>query len=225
MRTFLFQDHYRVDSHGFLLDRRQWDEAFARGMAPSAGIGGELTEPHWRALYFLRNTFDKMTACPLLYIAFLRNDFGIGDLKALFPTGYLKGTCKLAGISYREAKIQQTWIDEHLIHFTRLYERKQYPVDERGYLLDPADWDECFAVRVAADWRLPRFLTETHWRVIYFLRKGFLGEHVVPKAEAAAAALDLDAKTIAALFPGGYDADAPKVAGVKNGCLGPAHPA
>jgi TusE/DsrC/DsvC family sulfur relay protein len=223
MRTFVFQNHYRVDTHGFLLDGRQWDEGFVRAMAPSTGIPGELTEPHWQALYFVRNTFDKMTACPLLYIAFQRNDLGIGDLKELFPSGYLKSVCKLAGITYREAKIQQTWIDEHIVHYTRLYERKEYPLDEHGFLHNPADWDECFAVRTAAGWRMNRFLTETHWQVIYFLRKGFIQDRSIPKAEAVAAALGLDVCAIAALFPDGYDQGALKIAGLKNGVVGRAH--
>lgn len=223
MRTYMFQDHYRVDTHGFLLDSRQWDEGFARAMAPSTGIAGELTESHWQALYFVRHTFDKMTTCPLVYIAFQRNDLGLGDLKQLFPAGYLKGACKLAGISYREAKIQQTWIDEHLAHYTRLYERKEYPMDEHGFLCNPADWDEYFAVRVAAGWRMNRFLTETHWQVVYFLRKGFIQDHVVPQAKAVAAAFDLNEKTVAALFPDGYDRGALKIAGLKNGDVGRKH--
>ncbi len=217
MRTFLFKDHYRVDTHGFLLDRRQWDEEFARAMAPAAGVPGGLTEAHWQALYFVRNTFDKMTTCPLLFIAFQKNDFGIGDLRQLFPPGYLKGACKLAGISYREAKIQQTWIDEHKVHYLRLYERKEYPVDKHGFLLNPSDWDEFFALRMANEWRLAHFLTDAHWRVIYFLRKGFIQNQAVPKSEIAADALGLDQEAFSALFLGGYEHGALKIAGLKNG--------
>jgi tRNA 2-thiouridine synthesizing protein E len=220
MRTFLFKDHYRVDTHGFLLDRQQWDEEFALAMAASAGVPGGLTEAHWRSLYFVRNTFDKMTTCPLLFIAFQKNDFGIGDLKELFPSGYLKGVCKLAGISYREAKIQQTWIDEHKVHYARLYERKEYPVDEHGFLRNPSDWDEFFALRIANSWRLAHFLSDTHWRVIYFLRKDFIQTRSAPKPEALADALGLDEKVVTALFPGGYENGALKIAGLKNGVVG-----
>ncbi|MDD4051676.1 MAG: TusE/DsrC/DsvC family sulfur relay protein [candidate division Zixibacteria bacterium] len=219
MRTFLFKDHYRVDTHGFLLDAQQWDEEFARAMASSAGITGELTEAHWKALHFIRNTFDKMTTCPLLYIAFQKNDLGLGDLKELFPTGYLKGACKLAGISYREAKIQQTWIDEHKVHYTRIYERKQYPVDDHGYLRDPSDWDEFFALRVAGGMHVAHLLTDAHWRVIYFLRKGFIQTQTAPKLETVADALGLSKDAIAGLFPDGFERGALRIAGLKNGMI------
>ncbi|NMC44515.1 MAG: TusE/DsrC/DsvC family sulfur relay protein [candidate division Zixibacteria bacterium] len=68
-----------------------------------------------------------------------------------------------------------------------------------------------------------RFLTETHWQVIYFLRKGFIRDHVVPQAKAVAAAFDLNEKTVAALFPDGYDRGALKIAGLKNGDVGRKH--
>ncbi len=42
-----------TDSEGYLLDRRQWSEAFARALAEKEGL--ELTPEHWEVIRFLRD--------------------------------------------------------------------------------------------------------------------------------------------------------------------------
>ena len=41
-----------TDSEGYLADRGQWSEAFARALAAQEGL--ELTPEHWQVVHFLR---------------------------------------------------------------------------------------------------------------------------------------------------------------------------
>ncbi|MDP8227955.1 MAG: TusE/DsrC/DsvC family sulfur relay protein, partial [Candidatus Electryoneaceae bacterium] len=68
MELFHYMDkEYEVDSGGFLLDFDRWDEDFAKGMAPNSQITGDLTEPHWNVIRFIRDTFKELGKCPLVY--------------------------------------------------------------------------------------------------------------------------------------------------------------
>ena len=44
-----------TDSEGYLIDRSEWSEAFARTLAEREGI--ELTAEHWEVIRFLREYF------------------------------------------------------------------------------------------------------------------------------------------------------------------------
>ena len=52
---------------------------------------------------------------------------------------------------------------------------KTIATDEEGYLLDPADWDECVAEAIAAQEGIE--LTDTHWAMINYFRT-FYEDHM-----------------------------------------------
>ena len=181
MKTFEYNGkEYNVDNRGFLLNPDQWDKNFAVGMAPQVKIQGGLTDDHWRLIYFIRNTFEKINICPLIYIACKKNDLGLGELKNLFPSGYLRGACKLAGVTYHDCNFQKSWLEEHIVHHTRMYERKTYRCDVQGFLIDASEWDENFALHKAYEMKMPKYLTEDHWKIIYYLREKWEETMVVP---------------------------------------------
>jgi len=45
-----------TDSEGYLVDRSQWSEAFARALARTEGL--ELTPAHWEVIRYLREHFE-----------------------------------------------------------------------------------------------------------------------------------------------------------------------
>ena len=205
---------YEIDSHGFLMDPDEWDENFAEGMAESARITGGLTDDHWRFIRFIRNTFEKINQCPLVYIACKNNDIGLGNLKELFPTGYLRGACKLAGVTYREGYGQRLWLEEHMVHNTRMYERKNYSTDVHGFLGNPNDWDENFAIHKAHEIGMTDYLTDQHWDIINFLRERFSETHTVPTVYETCEHFHIDLDELERLFPVGYHRGAVKIAGL-----------
>jgi tRNA 2-thiouridine synthesizing protein E len=92
---------YRLDAQDFLVNPVEWDEDFARGMAPKVGIITGLREDHWNVIRFIRDSYNKTGECPLAYESCRVNRLHIQELNRLFPSGYLRGACKLAGITLR----------------------------------------------------------------------------------------------------------------------------
>ncbi len=102
---------YQVDAEEYLLDAAEWDENFARGMAPNLGILTELSADHWKVIDFIRDTFYQTGRCPLVYETCRMNQLNLQALKDLFPSGYLRGACKLAGITYKEGYLDRSWAE------------------------------------------------------------------------------------------------------------------
>ncbi|HQR22383.1 MAG TPA: TusE/DsrC/DsvC family sulfur relay protein [Burkholderiaceae bacterium] len=92
-----------TDEEGYLVDPSDWDEAIAEALARREGIA--LTDEHWRVLRFMREFLDEHQLIPdaRFVIRFLADEIGAGDaarqrLFELFPYGYVRQTCKIAGM-------------------------------------------------------------------------------------------------------------------------------
>jgi tRNA 2-thiouridine synthesizing protein E len=204
-RTFI------LDETGFLADYATWTEAFAEALAPQMKIVGPLTEKHWAVLRTIRDFYERFGQCPLVFQVCRESSLRLADLGRLFPAGYLRGPCRLAGLSYATAYSTYGVL-------TR-YRSLESPVpgqevDVRGFLRDPESWTREFAEKM---WRhLGHYEppTEAHWRVIFFLRERFLRERVLPNVFETALALGLEAPEMESLFPDGYNRGAVRLAGL-----------
>ena len=97
MPTFSFHNKtYEVDSEGFLLNYKQWDEDFAEGVAPKVQLTQGLLKEHWKIIYSIRCMYEDMGKCPLIYQVCRKNGLHYKDCKRLFPTGYLRGAWHLS---------------------------------------------------------------------------------------------------------------------------------
>jgi tRNA 2-thiouridine synthesizing protein E len=92
-----------TDEEGYLLDPSDWDESVAEAFAQREGIA--LTALHWRVLRFMRDFLDEHQLIPdaRFVIRFLADEAGTGDaarqrLFELFPYGYVRQACKIAGM-------------------------------------------------------------------------------------------------------------------------------
>lgn len=216
MKNFIHKSKkYKVDDHGYLIDPRQWDENFAEGMAPKVRITEGLTKDHWRVIYFIRNSFEKMNVCPLVYVACRQNNLGLGDLNRLFPTGYHRGACKLAGISYRQGYFQKYRIDGNLSQIEDDYRFKIYRIDAQGFLVDPTEWDENFALNKAFEMKMPELLHDGHWTIITYLRLRYEKDHAIPTFFQICEDNKISIDEFIKLFPDGYHRGAVKLAGLR----------
>lgn len=93
----------RTDEEGYLVDPSDWSPEVARVLARRENV--ELTDEHWAVLRFMREYYDEhqIPADARFVIRFLAKERGMGDgardeLFALFPYGYVKQACKIAGM-------------------------------------------------------------------------------------------------------------------------------
>lgn len=96
-------DRLNLGEEGYLLDPADWNEDIARTLAADEDI--ELTDEHWRVLRFMRDYHAEhgIAADARFVIKFLAEELGYDDrararLFQLFPYGYVKQACKIAGM-------------------------------------------------------------------------------------------------------------------------------
>ena len=206
---------YEVDEKGFLVHPEQWDEDFARGSARLVGILSGLTNEHWCIISFIRNTFAETGRCPMMHGIGKDCGMKLADLKRLFPPGYLRGACKLAGLTYMEEEVHSSWLPaERMTRKTMPLRERRYLMNIWGFLIDPAQWDEEYAVFRAREMKMPE-LNESHWSIIRFLREQFQSTGEVPTFHRTCEAHNLEIDQFGELFPDGYNRGAVKIAGLR----------
>lgn len=91
------------------------------------------------------------------------------------------------------------------------------PTGDEGYLLDPADWTESLAERLAAQVGLT--LSLEHWQVIHFVRKWYEEHGLAPSGRDVTAFMKSQGASrnrLFELFPYGYVQQTCKIAGMKK---------
>jgi len=209
-------EKYSVDLNGFLLDDTQWDREFAESSAKLVEIHGGLTKEHWDVINHIRETHADLGRCPLVFDTCRTCGLGRKDLKRLFPTGYLRGACRLAGVTYREGYLSQASMPVTADDVNVISANKAYTVDVRGFLIDPNEWDEYYAAFRAYDMKIPGGrLTDDHWRIVNYLRASFARTEKVPTVYETCEANEIDLEELEKLFPDGYQRGAVKLAGLR----------
>jgi len=210
-QTVTFGDRsYTLDAHGFLDPPEQWDERFAEGMAERLGVHTGLTGEHWSLVRYLRNKFLRDRTVPLVVFACLDNGLRLSRLRYLFPTGYHRGACRIAGIHFeflRDANFNLT-----LETYTTPW--AGYPLSPLGFLDDFDRWDERFAWLVGREHGLSGGLSERHRRVMAFLRVHYRNTGTIPTIYETCRTHGLGLDELAGLFPGGYRRGACRMAGL-----------
>jgi TusE/DsrC/DsvC family sulfur relay protein len=85
-----------VDAEGFLTEFGEWTEDLARHLA--TGIGIELTEPHWKAIHFLRDDYRTVGETATLRRVSTIGGIPIKELFVLFPGKPAKKMAYIAGL-------------------------------------------------------------------------------------------------------------------------------
>ena len=92
-----------VDFEGYLVDPLQWTEKVAEELARQEGV--VLTDEHWVVIRFVREYYEQHHIAPdarhvMKHLAEHKGagKAGRNDLFVLFPYGYVKQACKIAGM-------------------------------------------------------------------------------------------------------------------------------
>ena len=201
---------YTLDAHGFLYPPEQWDETFAEGMAVRLGIYDGLTKEHWDFIRYLRKKFIEEKTVPLVVYACADSRLRLSRLVFLFPTGYHRGACKIAGINYQFMFDCNPWITYESYSVLK----SEYRLTDAGFLESFDQWDKRFAQIVASECRLPAGLTEKHWKIIGYLRDYFERKKNIPTVFEACKENIMGLSELRELFPGGYRRGACRIAGL-----------
>jgi len=209
--TVVFGDKtYTLDKQGFLNPPDQWDENFAYGMAWMQGIYEGLTEAHWNFISYIRKKFIEEETVPVVVLACSDNNLRLSDLRFLFPTGYHRGACRIAGINYEFMYKLNYW----LTYETSTIPKEDYKVTPHGFLEDFHQWNERFAQLIIREWKLPQGLTDRHRKIIDFLRNSYKITNCIPTVYETCKANNLDLTELQELFPEGYHRGACRIAGL-----------
>ena len=207
---------YEIDDLGFLVNPDSWDEDFAEGMAIGVRIPHQLTKEHHFVINFIRGYYRHYHKCPNVFETCRGVGLGLTELRRLFPTGYLRGACKLAGITYKDIPVGNQAIEEQTLEARLTIGGDEYLVDYYGFLIDPGRWDEKFAEHTAAGSSIAGGgLTDEHWRGINFLRQRYAEYKTVPLVYETCDVLKISLKDLERLFPDGYHRGAVKIAGLR----------
>ena len=85
------------DTDGHLANRADWNETVARELAKEEGIA-ELTERHWKVIYFMRKEFEAKGDAPSIRKLTKESGVDTKELYALFPKGPAKKAAKIGGL-------------------------------------------------------------------------------------------------------------------------------
>ncbi len=91
---------FKVTEQGFLEDFDQWNEEFAMFGSSDWELPDGLTELHWEVIRFLRNYYQTANNIPSVYEVCQAHNLDLSDLKELFPEGYRRGVCRIAGLPF-----------------------------------------------------------------------------------------------------------------------------
>jgi len=93
----------RTDEEGYLVDPANWDESVAGAFARAEGIA--LTPLHWDVRRLMRRLYEARQVAPdaRFVVKYLAEERGRGAaasrrLLELFPYGYVKPACRIAGM-------------------------------------------------------------------------------------------------------------------------------
>mgnify|MGYP001335327695 CR=1 FL=1 len=89
------------DSEGYLIEPGDWNEDIARVLAKEENI--ELNDDHWDTIRFMRDYYDENqiaadTRYVIKHLSQRMGDEAHKKLFELFPYGYVKQACKIAGM-------------------------------------------------------------------------------------------------------------------------------
>jgi len=93
----------QLAEEGYLVDPAQWNEQVAEALARAERI--DLSEEHGAVIRFMREYYEQHQIAPdarhvMKHLAEFKGagKAGRNDLFALFPYGYVKQACKIAGM-------------------------------------------------------------------------------------------------------------------------------
>jgi len=201
---------YTLDEQGFLNPSEQWDENFAEGIARHLGTIQGLSQAHWDFIRYLRKKFNEEHVVPVVVLACADNGIRLSEFRNLFPNGYHRGACRIAGINYEFMYQHNIW----LTYETTPSLKTRYDVTSMGFLKDFNQWDERFALLNVSELGMTGGLTDRHREIINYLREYYTAKRSIPTVIEMCRSTKITLDELGKYFPGGYRRGACRLAGL-----------
>ncbi len=91
----------QMDDEGYLTQPDTWTREVAESIAEEV-LPVRMGDDHWKVIDYLRKYFSQFSAVPPVRMLCQQTGIEAPRLRKLFPSGLLKGACKIAGLP-REA--------------------------------------------------------------------------------------------------------------------------
>jgi TusE/DsrC/DsvC family sulfur relay protein len=90
-----------LDAEGYLVEPQDWTESIAERLAQQENVS--LTETHWEVVRFMRSYYEEHQIAPdarhvMKHLSQVLAEPSRNKLFELFPYGYVKQACKIAGM-------------------------------------------------------------------------------------------------------------------------------
>lgn len=90
-----------LDGEGYLIEPQDWNESIATTLAAEEKIS--LNEDHWDVIHFMRAYFEEHQIIPdarhvIKHLSARLGNAARNRLFELFPYGYVKQACRIAGM-------------------------------------------------------------------------------------------------------------------------------
>ena len=208
---------YQIDDGGFLVESTDWDEDFSEAVAKKLGMTIPIPERHRQIIRYIRETFEQTGRCLSIFETCRANLMKLSEFRALFPTGYLRGACKFAGLTYRKSYVKYSWAEVADRDARSTQNEKIYRVDVRGFPVDSSEWDENFAIHWAHHLKMTDGLSLNHWKIFLCLRKQYGETGSVATVLETCQMNQIDLDELERRFPEGNHRSAVKLAGLRVG--------
>lgn len=214
----------RPDGH--LADVLDWSRQVARQLAAREGL--VLGDTHWLIINAMRDYYLEFSVTPTLKLLkrslkMRPTGWQIDDavLAQLFPGNVIDQVARISGVPMPMRKDSPIQLGGQLD-----VAGKRYQLAPTGNLVNPHEWNEQVAERMAA--REGLTLTPDHWEVLYFLRGFYFEYGIAPMVKILVRHLreEVGARKanrgyLYALFPGGPARQGSRFAGLPEplGCI------
>ena len=94
----------RMDEEGFLLQPETWNKKVAQTLA-RVEVPENLTPDHWKVIDCVREYHLEFGTIPPVRLVVRCTGFSLSCIHELFPRGYAKGVCRVAGIPRNTIKV------------------------------------------------------------------------------------------------------------------------
>jgi tRNA 2-thiouridine synthesizing protein E len=94
------ESKYKLTSTGFLENFEDWSEDFAHFVISEWKLPSGFTEKHREIIYYLRDSYQRNQNIPTVFETCENNQLSLKELRELFPEGYRRGACRVAGLPF-----------------------------------------------------------------------------------------------------------------------------